>query len=219
MTQPVAIIVGAGPGISLAVARRFGREGWQIALVARRQEALDAYVAELAQQGITALGFTADSSDFDGLKQTLQLIKQQIGAPTVLVYNVMARVAGTPTTQQVEEVMTAMRANLGGAIVATQAVVDHMAEGSSLLFTGGGLALNPHPNYAGLAVGKAALRNWVYSLAAELKPKGIHAATVTVAGFVKPETPFDPDRIADVFWTLHQQAPDAWQTEVVFDGQ
>jgi len=97
--------------------------------------------------------------------------------------------------------------------------VEHMAAGSSLLFTGGGLALTPHPRYAGLAVGKAALRNWVFSLAAELKPRGIHAATVTVAGFVKPDTPFDPNRIADAYWELHQQSPDQWQTEIVFDGQ
>jgi len=219
MTQPVAIVVGAGPGISLAVARRFGREGWQVALVARRREALDEYVTGLAQDGISAQGFTADGADFEGLKQTLVQIQQEMGAPTVLVYNVMAPVTGTPMTQQAEDVIAAMRGNLGGAIVATQAVVEHMAAGSSLLFTGGGLALTPHPRYAGLAVGKAALRNWVFSLAAELKPRGIHAATVTVAGFVKPDTPFDPNRIADAYWELHQQSPDQWQTEIVFDGQ
>jgi NAD(P)-dependent dehydrogenase (short-subunit alcohol dehydrogenase family) len=219
MAAPVIVIVGAGPGISLAVARRFGREGWDVALVARRQEALNEYVAQLSQNRILGQGFVADSADFEGLTQTLTQIRREMGTPTVLVYNVMARVAGTPSKQNPEDVMTAMRANLGGAIVATQAIVDQMAAGSSLIFTGGGLALNPHPSYAGLATGKAALRNWVFSLAAELKPRGIHAATVTVAGFVKPETAFDPDRIADAYWTLHQQAPDDWQTEIVFNGE
>lgn len=219
MSQPSAIIIGAGPGISLSVARRFGREGWRIALLARRQEALSEYETELAQEGITAQGFVADSADFVGLTQTLQHIQAEWGAPSLLVYNVMARVPGVPTKQDAEAVMTAMRGNLGGAIAATQAVIGQMSAGSSLIYTGGGLAINPHPNYSGLAVGKAALRNWVFSLAQEIKPRGIHAATVTITGFVKPNTPFDPDRIAEAFWELHQEAPEAWRTEVMFDGQ
>ncbi len=219
MTQPLVIIVGAGPGISLAVARRFGREAWGVALVARRTEALEQYVADLEMDGISAQGFVADSTDFEGLKKTIIQIRQRMGEATVLVYNVMQPVEGTPMTQKAEDVMAAMRGNLGGAIVATQSVVPHMAAGSSVLFTGGGLALKPYPKYAGLAAGKAALRNWVLSLAAELEPQGIHAATVTVAGFVKPGSAFDPDKIAEVYWQLHQQTRNDWEAEIVFDGR
>lgn len=85
-----------------------------------------------------------------------------------------------------------------------------------MLFTGGGLALNPWPQAAALAVGKAGLRNLVYSLAAEMEPLGIHAATVTIVGMVQPGTEFDPERIADVFWQLHAEPRGKWQREIIF---
>ena len=85
-----------------------------------------------------------------------------------------------------------------------------------MLFTGGGLALNPWPQAAALAVGKAGLRNLVYSLAAELEPAGIHVATVTIAGMVQPGTEFDPERIADVYWQLHSEPRGQWQREIIF---
>lgn len=88
----------------------------------------------------------------------------------------------------------------------------------SILMTGGGLALDPTPmpEYAGLAAGKAALRNLAYSLAAELGPVGIHVATVTVAGIVRRGTHHNPDDIAEAFWALHRQPAGAWETEVIY---
>jgi NAD(P)-dependent dehydrogenase (short-subunit alcohol dehydrogenase family) len=91
----------------------------------------------------------------------------------------------------------------------------------SLLLTGGGLAL--HPEYgagvASLVAAKSAVRGLAFALAAEWAPAGVHVATVTVAGTVAPGTAFDPERIAEEFWALHAQPPEAWEVERVFGGE
>jgi hypothetical protein len=67
-------------------------------------------------------------------------------------------------------------------------------------------------------MGKAALRAAATLIAAGVKEDGIHAATVTIAGSVVRGTAFDPDSIADLFWTAHTDPTDAWQTEYRFTG-
>ena len=85
----------------------------------------------------------------------------------------------------------------------------------TLLFTGGGLALKPQADLASGSMGKAALRQLALCLAEELAPEGLHAALVTVAGFVQRDTPFNPDLIADCFWELHREPRESWRSEVV----
>jgi NAD(P)-dependent dehydrogenase (short-subunit alcohol dehydrogenase family) len=216
MAQPLAVIIGFGPAVGLSVARRFGREGWTLALIARRQEALNESVAQLAGEGITAHAYTADVANFSALDQMLTTIVQQHGAPGLMVYNAVQPLQGPPSSIDAEAVMQSLRVNLGGAIVATQSAAQHMSQGSTLIFTGSGLALDAFTQYfpyVGLGVGKAALRTWTLNAAAELKTQGIHVATVTIAG-----GGVDTDRVASLYWDLHQQIPEAWQTEVVFEG-
>lgn len=71
---------------------------------------------------------------------------------------------------------------------------------------------------ASLGVGKAGIRNLAFSLFAELKDAGIHAATVTIGGLVKPGTAFDPDQIAEAYWTLHVQPKGSFERELVLQG-
>ena len=110
-----------------------------------------------------------------------------------------------------------------GALACAQAVYPHMRAGGrgTLLFTGGRLAL--HPEYgagvSSLTAGKAGLRAFVFALAKELAPEGLHVATVTIAGTVKPGTAFDPDRIAEQYWALHAEPANGWSVERVFDGK
>ena len=92
------------------------------------------------------------------------------------------------------------------------------AGGGTLLVTSGGFADNPVPALASLSMGKAALRSAQTLVAAGVGEDGIHAATITIAGAVKPETDFDPDKIAELFWTAHTDSKDAWQTEYRFTG-
>ncbi|MBC7938908.1 MAG: short-chain dehydrogenase, partial [Chitinophagaceae bacterium] len=91
-----------------------------------------------------------------------------------------------------------------------------MARGSgTLLFTGGGYAFEPTPMLASVGAGKAALRNLTFSLFADLKERGIHAATVTIGGAVKAGTEFDPDAIAECYWQLHMQPKGCFEREIV----
>jgi len=83
----------------------------------------------------------------------------------------------------------------------------------TLLFTGGGLALKPQNGLASGSLGKAAQRSLALSLAAELEPLGIHAAIVTVCGFVQPGTELSPERVAGCFWDLHSQRAGSWDKE------
>ncbi|MGB0091629.1 MAG: hypothetical protein WBP81_03735, partial [Solirubrobacteraceae bacterium] len=88
----------------------------------------------------------------------------------------------------------------------------------TVLFTSGGFADHPVPALASLSMGKAALRSAATLIAAGVREDGIHAATITIAGSVVRGTPFDPDNIAELFWTAHTDPTDAWQTEYRFTG-
>lgn len=218
MSDRICAVVGAGSGIGLAVAKRFGREGFRLALLARRAETLAEYVTDLGEQGIDAEGFPADAADFESLTTALAEVTAQMGVPEVLVYNPAVIRQQKPSALQADTLLADLRVNVAGALVCAQQVIPAMtAKGrGTILFTGGGLALNPHPQYASLAVGKAALRNLTYSLGAELEAAGIHVATVTIAGFVQPGTFFDPDLIAEKYWALHAQEAGRWEREVVY---
>jgi short-subunit dehydrogenase len=202
----------------MAVARRFGREGFRLVLLARRAESLDALVAELAQEGIAAQSFTADAADAESLRQALGQVAAQLAPPDVLVYNAAVLRQGEPSVLDAAVFLDDMRVNVAGALVAAQAVLPQMRarRQGTILLTGGGLALAPAPPYASLAAGKAALRNLCYSLGAEVEPDGVHVATVTIAGFVQPGTHFDPAQIAEAYWTLHTQEPGQWEREIVY---
>jgi NAD(P)-dependent dehydrogenase (short-subunit alcohol dehydrogenase family) len=90
----------------------------------------------------------------------------------------------------------------------------------TILFTGGGLALDPSGwlPAASLAIGKAGLRSLALTLHAELAPIGIHAATVTIAGQIQPGTAFAPESIAEAFWALHVEPPGQFRNEIIYTG-
>ena len=87
--QASAVVVGAGPGIGLAVARRFAREGFAVGLIARRQDALDGYVLELLGEHDVVLGVAADAADPAALEAAWSSVVAALGDPEVLVYNAM----------------------------------------------------------------------------------------------------------------------------------
>jgi short-subunit dehydrogenase len=220
--MPSIAIVGVGPGIGEAVARVFARNGFSLALIARNAQKLEALQSELRREGFGAQIFASDASDTNSLKAALEQVQASLGVPDVLVYNVMSNTAGkAPTSLEPEAVVDDFRANVLGALTAAQVVAPGMkARGSgTILFTGGGLALKPFKDYASLAIGKAGIRNLTFSLAQELQPAGIHVATVTVAGVVRPNSSFAPDTIAAHFWRLYSQPKGAWELEHLFEGE
>jgi short-subunit dehydrogenase len=218
MENKVCTIVGMGQGVSMAVAKRFGKEGFALAMISRRQSALDRYADQLRSAGIAALGFAADIADPAELKIALDSINNTLGETEVLVYNAAVMRQAVPSELSPAQLDEDIRVNITGALIAAQHVLPAMKKRKhgTILFTGGGLALEPYPMYSSLAIGKAGIRSLAYSLHGELQTQGIHVATVTICGFVQPSTKFDPDVIAEEYWRLHNQPKGKWEREVVY---
>ena len=204
-SRPVCAVVGAGPGVGAAVARRFGREGFALALIARRRDAVDALARALTADGATARGYAADAADAVALQRALTDVSGDLGAIEVLVYNAVAARPGGLAEVDAAGLLDDLHASVAGVLTSARAVVPGMeARGrGTLLVTGGGVVFRPPPGALSLAAGKSAVRALALSLAAELAPHGVRVATVTIAGGVAPRGPLAPDRIADVYWTLH----------------
>lgn len=217
MAGPVCLIVGTGPGVSLAVARRFGRESYRIAMIARTSDSLASAHQALASEGIAAKDFRADAGDDTALRAAIDEVRAALGDPDVAVYNASAGHAGVPTSLTREDLIRDFDVNVTGAIVTAQECAPAMIKAGkgTILITGGGLALEPSVEIASLSLGKAAIRSLSFSLANELGPRGIHVATVTICGFVQPGTHFAADLIAEEYWRLHNQAPSEWEREIV----
>lgn len=222
MTQanrpPLCAIVGMGPGVAAGVARRFAKEGFALALVARRMAALNEQVPRLAEYGVPVRAYSADAGVGENLRIAFAAIEKDLGPVDVLVYNASVLHQGAPTAIEVSTLVDDFKVNVAGALVAAQSVAPQMrARGKgTILITGGGLALEPSAAYASLSVGKAGARTLALTLAEELEPAGIHVATVTICGFVGGGEPFMPDTIAETYWKLHAQPREAWEREVVY---
>ncbi len=212
------LLIGAGPGVGAAVVRRFGREGFRATLISRSGSA--DLVADLRGGGLEVEAVAADIADLDGYRKALEAIFGAPGAPGVVVYNAALLDPGPILDATVERLRTTHDVDVIGAVIAAQvaAPVLRGAGGGTLLATGGGFADNPVPALATLSIGKAGMRSAQTLIAAGVAEDGIHAATVTIVGVVEPGTAFDPDNIAELFWTAHTDPKDAWQTEYRFTG-
>jgi NAD(P)-dependent dehydrogenase (short-subunit alcohol dehydrogenase family) len=221
MPEPVdphhLLLIGAGPGVGAAVVRRFGREGFRSTLISRGDTDV---ASELRSGGLEIDAIAADIENLDAYRKTLEGIFSAPGAPGVVVYNAALPDPGQILDTTVERLRTAYDVDVLGAVIAAQVAVPVLraAGGGTLLVTSGGFADNPVPALASLSMGKAALRSSQTLVAAGVAEDGIHAATVTIAGAVKPGTAFDPDNIAELFWTAHTDSTDAWKTEYRFTG-
>jgi short-subunit dehydrogenase len=214
--MPFAAIIGAGPGIGLAVARRFAREGFRVGVVARPGEPLEAFQADL-ETFAPALCLGADVGDARALQGALETLGAWGGSPEVLVCNASRGLAAQAADLTPEALAADFQVNVASAQASVRWALPSMrARGrGTLLFTGGGLALAPGTGQASLSLGKAALRSLALSLGAELKGEGLHAATVTVCGFVQAGTPFDADFVAETYWELHQEEAAGGRLEVI----
>jgi NAD(P)-dependent dehydrogenase (short-subunit alcohol dehydrogenase family) len=212
------LLIGAGPGVGAAIARRFGREGFRATLISR-SEGLDATAAGLRDEGMNVSPVVSDVADLDGYRATLRTLYEAPDAPGVLVYNASMLVPDGILTSTVEHLREANDIDVIGAVVAAQvaAPVLRAAGAGTILFTGGGFADNPLPPFATISMGKAALRVAATLVAAEVGGDGVHAASVTIVGQVAPGTAFDPNNIAELFWTAHTHGRDAWLVEYRFE--
>jgi NADP-dependent 3-hydroxy acid dehydrogenase YdfG len=218
MSNPVLVVVGAGPGVGASVARRFGREGYDVALVARSEAPLTALGRQLQGEGITT-GWTAlDITDEDALRAAVVRFGGFAGHLDVLHFNPSAFTAKDPLSLTVADLLADVRLGVAPVLTAVQAARPFLRAGARILATGSQAADRPSHDAASLGVQKAGLRNLIRSVDATLRGDGIRAASVTVNGTLARGTAFDPDRVADALYAAAHQPEDAWHTEVPYNG-
>ena len=212
--MPTIAIVGAGPGLGLSIAKQFGRNGFQVALISRTLSKLDDLAAQRGQLGIDATGFAADVMDPASLIDAFARITARYGAVDVLEYSPAPHtpVPGVELADALavtlENVQPQIDYYLYGAITAVRQVLPAMlARGTgTLLFTTGASSVEPNPKLSNVGIATAGLRNWVLALHPALAELGIYVAHVPLAVWIGrggPET--QPDAIAPVYWTLYTQ--------------
>ncbi|MFI7448494.1 SDR family NAD(P)-dependent oxidoreductase [Nonomuraea sp. NPDC049714] len=224
--MPTLAIVGAGPGMGLAVARTFGSRGFDVALIARTKEKLETLVAQLGQEGITAAAFPADILDRASLTDALDAAKARFGGIDVLEYSpaphspVPGLTLAAPSEVTVDNLQPMIEYAFYGAITAAQAVLPAMREAGAgtLLFTAGGGSVDPVPMFGNVNPAQAALRNWVINLDKELAGSGVHAAHVVIDVWIGGGGPegsptATPEQIAPLYWNLHENRD---RSEAVF---
>ena len=219
MSEGTTIIVGAGPGLGLALARTFAAAGHNIALLARSTDKLDDYVAQLDSHSVEVRGYPADAADTAGLRSALSTAISELGPPDVLIYNAALLREDTPTDGDDDGWANALAVDVLGAKIAAETVLPQLRDGTgSLLFTGGGLALTPSPQFASISVGKAALRAYATALHTQQHGTGVHVTSITITGNIGGGEPrFEPDAIADTYLGLHRQPATEWTDELLLD--
>jgi NAD(P)-dependent dehydrogenase (short-subunit alcohol dehydrogenase family) len=217
-TQGGVVVVGAGPMIGTAVARRFARQGRPVTMIARSPETMEIAVKTVVDDvdGGSVRGLTADVTDDAAIAEALDDAAAAHGVPEVVVYNaalIRADRVGDLSASQLAETLAV---NALGALTVAARLAPRMVDRGhgSLLFTGGMPWVKSE--YLSLSLGKAALRTVADLLAAEYGARGLHVATVTVCDVVAPGTAYDPDLIAAEFEALHAEPPGHWRREVVF---
>lgn len=213
------LVVGAGPRLGGAIARRFGAEGYDVALLSDNEAAVTALGAALQDEGITAGWAVADTRDDEAVKAAIGRFAEHTGGIDVVVHNVSvwrdASVLDLTTAQVLDDV----HAGAASLFTIAQTVTPLMvaAGGGTILATGSAAADAPSPGAPTLGVQKAALRAVIRALALELGPQGVHCATVTINGVLG--TPgFDPGAIADLYYEIATEPRDEWRTVVPYDG-
>jgi NAD(P)-dependent dehydrogenase (short-subunit alcohol dehydrogenase family) len=217
-----ALIVGAGSGLSAALARLFHKEGMRVALAARRTDKLAALCGETG-----ARAYACDASDSAAVDALFKTLEAELGAPDLVVYNPSYRTRGPVVELDREEVLKTLVVTCYGAfLVAQQAARIMLKRGhGSLLFTGASASIKGYAKSAPFAMGKFGLRGLAQSLARELAPQNIHVAHFVIDGGIRrgddpranergPDGLLDPDAIAQTYLHVHRQQRSAWTAEV-----
>ena len=213
------LLVGAGPGLGMAVARRFALGGYRVTLVARSADGLSDLAARLADTGVQIGTIEADASDPEGLGARMSELYRENDAPGLIIYNAVMGAPDQLLTSSVAHLQAAYAVDVISAIVMAQVAAPAMkaAGFGTMIVTGGGFADHPIPALATISLGKAALRSAATMLGSDLGLDGIRVGTLTIAGQIVAGTAFDPERIAERYWDV-VHTDDPWQAEVRFTG-
>lgn len=209
-----ALIVGAGSGLSAALARLFAKEGMRVALAARDIRKLETLCAQTG-----ARTYPCDATKPADVTTLFAHVTSALGAPDLVVYNAGQRVRGSIADVDAAAVQRSlMSLAYGGFLVAQQAARTFLQKGGgTLLFTGASASVKGYPKSAPFAMGKFALRGLAQALARELQPQNIHVGHIVIDGAIgrsDDDSRLDPDAIAQTYLQLHRQARSTWSWEI-----
>ncbi len=205
------VIAGAGKGLGLSIAKRFGKEDFQIALIARTADKLQFMVDELKEKGIEASYFVADLGNKEQVEKAVEAIKEKYGKIDVLEFSpggsMTAVNALEVTAENARESFEALVVN---AIYVVNSVVTDMVERGegALLFTSGLSAMYPIPILGNVGIAMSGLRNYIANLHAALAPKGILVANRPLGLLIKAAGTGganDPEVIADMWYQVYTE--------------
>ena len=217
--QPIAVVVGAGPGLGIALVRRFARAGMKVAAVSRG----GGHVASIpASEQKQVCGYTCDATQGVQVTATFAKIESELGIPDLVVFNVGTWDRGSVLDLSEELFIRAWRIGcLAGFLVGQAAARTMLPRGTgTIIFTGATASLRGASGFAAFAVPKFGLRALAQSMARELGPKGLHVAHVIVDGMIAGEAgggsapALVPAAIAEAYFDLHRQDRSAWSHEI-----
>lgn len=208
-----AVVVGAGPGLGLSIARRFGREGMRVGLIARKEEKLARLVQTLKDENIDAFAFVGDVSDEASIRGALTRVETHCGPIEVLEYSPL------PTMGRDQNLMSALGTTVEmverqyqrlalGAVASVRQVLPGMLDRKrgAILITTSGSGFYPIEILTPIGMAMAATRQYAYCLSQALHGTGIYVGTVCIAIVIRRGDPrSDPDRIASTYYELYSQ--------------
>jgi NAD(P)-dependent dehydrogenase (short-subunit alcohol dehydrogenase family) len=214
----VIVVVGAGPGVSGSLARRFADEGHDVALLGHDQAVLDELATDLGSRGVAVGHACVDVTDDAAARDAVRRFGEHAGRIDVLHFNPSTFREKDPLALTVPELLEDVALGVGALLTVVQAARPFMSAGGRISVTGSMAADQPWERAASLGVQKAGVRNLVHSLDKTLAPDGIRAVSVTVRGALAREGAFTPDRVAAAIWTAVTTDDADWRSEVSYAG-
>jgi NAD(P)-dependent dehydrogenase (short-subunit alcohol dehydrogenase family) len=224
MTKALCVVTGVGPGTGSALARRFARGGYRVAMIARDAQRL----LKLERDIPGSKGYACDVSDAVQLEATAESIERELGTPEVLVHNAVGGAFGTFLEIDPAVLNRNFQINTMALLYLARRFAPAMvgAGRGTISVTGNTAALRGRPGFAAFAPTKAAQRILAESMARDLGPKGVHVAYIVIDAVIdvphqrerfkdKPDAFFvKPAAIAEEAFHLTQQDPSAWSFNV-----
>ncbi|WP_330232646.1 SDR family oxidoreductase [Nocardia sp. NBC_00508] len=217
MSAPVFLVLGAGPGIGLSVARLFADDGFATVLACRFDDEAEPLAEQLRGQGFDAEGVGVDLTDPADVGRVVTGVGERHGRIDVLHFNPSIFRQADPLQLSVPELIEDFTVGAAALLPAVRAARPFLSDGARVLVTGSAAADKPGHQAASLGVQKAAVRNLVTSLDTTLAPAGIRAVAVQING-VLGEGAFTRDRVAAALHAAATRPADAWTPHVSYDG-
>ncbi|OMF96865.1 SDR family NAD(P)-dependent oxidoreductase [Paenibacillus sp. FSL R7-0337] len=199
-------IVGAGAGLGMSIAKKFGQNGFRVALIARNEDKLKQLISELEQLGIEAAPFQADILNKEEIERAFAAVKEKYGFIDVLEYSPTPSINTVAPTLDVteENALYQFQFNVLGALSSVRQVLPEMLakQSGALLFTTGGAAIHPVPMMGNVGIAVSGLRNYIFNLNSELADKGVYAGHLSIGIWMQPNSGVQ-DKIADIWYDMY----------------